>query len=952
MTPSIKINSVSNYYSSSPKSVVDEGNQSNLSELKLSEQVQDINLIYKLESNQLQTPRLNEVGGKAKSLIESLQAGFNVPPGLVLTTHFFEPWLEQVKNSDEWQTFLKTNDKSSLSNSCDRITALCSKLNFSDLNEQKLLNNLHQVFSFNQETKNPLSVAVRSSSPEEDLEEKSFAGNYVTKLGVPIGNVTSNTGPALYEITNLTQALKDCFASLFDERVVLYKEQVGIDITTPGIAVIIQQQIASDVSGVAFSINPQNNCYDEVVINSNFGLGESVVSGDVTPDSYVVDKVKCTILNKKIARKSHGLVLNACVSNHGNVLRSANEYQDNSGSPIYTEIGGVKEKKLQNCNESSLADNLVLEVADLNNKVESWYKKPMDIEWAIKDDTIYLLQARPITTHFPMHPELLTKPGEKKKLYVDACISQGFNETMSLLGADVFTRVVIASKEDFGLCGGIDNGIGFHLRGKSFINIHNMLKMFSPGFVVGQISQGGDGNIGRALSSLDLEAEYIPDTLTKKLSAQRWPMLKSILKSIPIVAKGYFFPERAIEDFKDTIKHVENILRQETAENATFSEVLEEGNSLMKILFLKAILLSVPILTNRKLAELFKGQNVDDLVSAINMNLTGNPTSEMGQQMYELAQFSEIQETSCEETFLEMIRKRMCTDKFLKKYDEYIERFGCRGTKEIDVGAPRQREELGLLYRQLRAMVLENNPIASMEHRKREAQKKLLEISKKMGKESTFLFYSRIISTMMGYREQPKFMWVLLFDKLRKHALKLGEKLERDNRLLHKDQIFDLEVNDIAEVESNPRFNVLERIKKNREALEATKNVKIWPSIFDSRGKIFRVPLERRDDCIFGDPISSGIVRGKAKILNLPDEKPVSKGEIIVTRATNPGWTPIFINAAGVVMEIGGQLNHGAIIAREYGLPCVSGVDGITDLIRDGQMLEVDGSHGIIRILD
>lgn len=134
------------------------------------------------------------------------------------------------------------------------------------------------------DTTNNQMCAVRSSSPEEDLEGASFAGGYETVLGV------------IKE--NIEEAVKTCFISCLDERVYLYKKEHGFNVNNPKIAVVVQKQIASDTSGVAFSINPLNNCYDEVVINANQGLGESVVSGIVTPDTYIVEKNKQQILKQ------------------------------------------------------------------------------------------------------------------------------------------------------------------------------------------------------------------------------------------------------------------------------------------------------------------------------------------------------------------------------------------------------------------------------------------------------------------------------------------------------------------------------------------------------------------------------------------------------------------------------------------------------------------------------
>ena len=191
--------------------------------------------------------------------------------------------------------------------------------------------------------------AVRSSSPEEDLEGSSFAGEYETSLGV------TRDG--------LEKAIRHSFTSVFDERVVRYKVQRGMRGDQPRIAVIVQQQIASDVSGVAFSLNPLNNCYDEAVINANFGLGETVVDGSVTPDTYVVEKTRGEIIDKRIAAKSHAIWLEA--------------------------DGGTREAGIEHPESSSLSDAQALAVAELATRAEAHHGAPMDLEWEIQDDDLY-----------------------------------------------------------------------------------------------------------------------------------------------------------------------------------------------------------------------------------------------------------------------------------------------------------------------------------------------------------------------------------------------------------------------------------------------------------------------------------------------------------------------------------------------------------------------------------
>ena len=205
----------------------------------------------------------------------------------------------------------------------------------------------------------------------------------------------------------------------------------------------------------------------------------------------------------------------------------------------------------------------------------------------------------------------------------------------------------------------------------------------------------------------------------------------------------------------------------------------------------------------------------------------------------------------------------------------------------------------------------------------------------------------------MGYRETPKYLLVVMVGELRKRALELGKQFVSQGRLEAPDQVFDLTIDQVSEAEANSGLDLQPLREKNLEPRKAVAHVKNrdWPKIVDSRGKIFKYVRTSNEGDLVGEPISTGTVRGKAKVLGSPYEKPLVKGEILVTRATEPSWTPIFIHAAGVVLEIGGPLQHGAIIAREYGIPCVSGIEGATNLIKDGNLLEVDGTSGLVRII-
>jgi rifampicin phosphotransferase len=842
---------------------------------------------------------LKEVGGKALSLIEATKAGFKVPDGFVLPVDFFTPWLSEIKASSNWKEFLKSPTKAE----CDGLKNIRKSLKLNSEQNEALKKALRAVLD------SP-TFAVRSSSPEEDLEGTSFAGLYETTLGVKADKIEN--------------AIINSFISVFDIRIVEYKKLNNISIDEPNIAVIIQKQIKSDVSGIAFSLNPQNNAYDEAVINANFGLGETVVSGVVTPDTYIVDKVKGKILEKKIAEKSHALFL----KNDGGTIKQDNE----------------------NPNAQAISDKQILIVAALAAKCEEYYKRPMDIEWAIENEKLYLLQSRPITTYFEFFDDLITKPGEEKYLYMDLIlVSQGIQEELSTLGLDIWTEVLKVAKQGttpIGMDGAIVNA-----HGRQYMHMSNMLKGLGE-FAIRKMIKTYDTATGKIMESVNLKKEYMPAVKTKKIKKMVRDSVKLGLSMIPIVLKSQSNHTKLMENYAKKSDKIYGYCKQELAKDKYFNELTEEGVSAFETMVRDATSLLAGMMANSKIKKMFKNRDVDDYLVGLSMDLPGNPTSEMGHAILKLASYNEIQKTKSKDEFLRNIEKRAYSKEFLEDYDYYMERYGCRGFKEIDIASPRVYENPMDFFIQLDNINIEENAISTVRERREKAYGELLKIAKDKGFEKKFIKQEKIHHDMMGYRELPKFIYIVVVDMLRKRALKLGEKFKKQSRLKDVNQIFDLHLEQVVCAEKDEKFQLFPLIEENLVPRRKVKNVKEWPKILDSRGKIFMPIRKSAKGDMVGDPIAPGIVKGRAKVLNSPYEKPIEKGDILVTISTEPSWTPIFINATGIVLEVGGQLQHGAIIAREYGIPCVSGLYDATKLIKDGDMLEVDGSSGIVKIIN
>jgi len=844
--------------------------------------------------NEKYVPKLNEVGGKAKALIETSGAGFPVPEGLALSVQFFKPWLDEVKSSDEWKAVLANTTKEA----CDVVKSKAANMTFTA--EQK------KAFEVSAGELAGEVFAVRSSSPEEDLEGTSFAGMYETSLGV------------LRE--GLEKAVAHAFSSSFDFRVMTYKRQNNISLESTCIAVVVQRQIASDVSGVGFSLNPLNNAFDEVFINASFGLGEAIVSGIVTPDRYIVDSVKSEIIDKKIGEKKIALWLKP--------------------------DGGIEEKDNENSDAQALTDSQIMELSKLIKKCETHYSKPMDTEWAFENDRLYLLQSRPITTQFPFFKELLTEPGKNKRFYIDLmAMTQGFDEPMSVLGLELWGNMLDDLKMH--MMTPQINGSTPIVYGKEYMSMTAFRKVLGKKQTTAFIN-GYDGNLKKIFANINLD-EHPFEGEVEGTKAYKKTMLKTVIKMIPGAISGtygdYAAGIRKYNEMADGIIKETNALRNE----GDFSVISRNALAMMTRAMGTASVIFSGMMSKRTISKIFEGEDVEKELSAMNMDLDGNPTSEMGHLLFAMASDEDFRRISLRTDFVDKAQQRNFSDRFLGLYDEFMEKFAARGFKEIDVASKRIYEDVGMLYDKLIEINTAENQILTVKEKRQEAYAKLLAVAKQKGKEKKFINAAARLKATFGYREHPKYVIVLILAKLHDICLEIADGWVKQGRLDKAYDIFDLKADEITKAQKDPSFDLRAAREKNLSGYLATNQ---WPLVIDSRGKIYKPKLEFKDGDFVGDAIAPGKVKGRAKVLHTPYEKPIEPGEILVARATEPSWTPIFTNAAGVVMEIGGPLQHGGIIAREYGIPCISGLMGIMDIIKDGDLLEVDGTNGVVKILE
>ncbi len=863
-----------------------------------------------------------QVGGKAASLIRMLDAGLPVPPGAVLTTEFFQPWFERIQASDAWNELVGA-EPSQWADICPRLKELSPGLPFSP-SQQQALDDLKRRLA---EPAKEVRFAVRSSSPEEDLETASFAGGYETRLGVsPDG---------------LADAIRRCFASSLDERVFVYKRENGLDPLSPRIAVIVQKQVASDISGIGFSLNPMTNDFDEALVEANWGLGESVVAGQVSPDRFVVDKVSQRVIDRQVGAKEASIWLGR--------------------------EGGTVERASHRSEELTLADAQLAELSDAMSRIEELLGTPTDIEWAYANGRLHLLQARPITAYVPLPPEMLTQPGKRRRLYMDAALSKGMttNAPFSPMELDWGTEFLSAFIDELlGIEHSAEKGLIFFAGGRMYMNFSNMLWLSSPKRLA-KASLATDPLMARILASIDPKRYRALD----RPPWMRLRLLWSFLKTLWLVRgmfrnmlRAFLAPERADEIFRrEAAAYEEDFCR-----NLDYSLPLAEfsrnyGIEMMSRLFVVTMpALAVGIgaaqavdrIVGRKSAEL------QALAQKMQLGFEGNVVVDMGIAMSRLAKLLKPQDFEDLDELARRVGSRRMPDEFLRAWDDFIARYGWRGPLEMDQASPRYADDPKIALRQMSFMTDEDEafgPEAVLRRHVEERREAYDILMSRLGwlRRRLLRRAHRLIELFAGTRDTPKHQMVLYKYAVRKRALIEGRRLLEEGRLDSADDIFDLTLGDIKAAQSQPSLD-LRQVRRERtrflKKLEA--HVTQFPQVIDSRGRILRPPpRQERPGELSGIGVSAGTAIGPVKLLRTPHEKAVEKGDVLVAYTTDPGWTPLFVNASAIVLEVGGILQHGAVIAREYGKPCIVGIDSIMTKLQDGQQVEVDGSTGLIRIL-
>ncbi|MBT8508927.1 hypothetical protein AZH53_11060 [Methanomicrobiaceae archaeon CYW5] len=863
---------------------------------------------------------IEEVGGKAFSLLELCRAGLPVPPGCVLTTAFFASWSASVMATEVWRSMAASGTPIAESG----VKALqdhCTGLAFSPLQGEVLASALRRLGT------DPGIWAVRSSSPAEDEQEASFAGIYRTEIGV-----TTN---------GLEDAIRRVFASSFEGRVLSYHRAHRRDPGPPAMAVIVQKLVPADISGIAFSANPVTNSREEIVINAGWGLGETIVTGRTSPDELVLTRQGSTIVDRKTGAKEI-----ACFARPGGGVRECHGYHSERFC-----LDGY--------------DPFVLR--DLVLKAEEVFGDAVDVEWAGKDGNLMILQARPITTMVPLPEALRTGGGgEPVRMYLDlTLVEHGMQGALSPLGSSWMDGILGCTVESLtgNSCAGRDAicGIAQVTEGRMYLNISNLLWIMHPR-MIDLLFGGLDTSSAAIIRDCDPAAwknPVRPALLRGMTAASLWQSRDLLLHA----GRGFLSPEAVSRECRRSEAEFLASLDELELQDLPFSEYCEKAGRLI-VWWVKektgATLINSEC-ARMTVRRMFAGapDDIRALADRVDRALPNNRTTGMALSLSRLSLLAGGEIDDDVTMLAERIRQGEMPEEFMKEWTDFMEEYGFRGPREIDPASPGYANDPLLALSQIRtyreADLRGQGPAERFENERRrreEACRLLRDYSRKKGRlqERLFVRMETLLDIFGGTREDHKYYLVMVTARVRRRALAAGEILASRNQIGHANEVFCLSIADIQAALDNPGVRMQPAVAANRTRFGRMNRVSRYPPVIDSSGRIIRPNTDGEDNGaeISGYGVSDGTARGPVRVLHHPTEKEVFPGDILVISASDPGWTPLFLTAGGVILEVGGLLQHGSIIAREYGIPCIVGVTRATERFEDGQWVEMDGGNGII----
>lgn len=832
------------------------------------------------------------VGGKGANLGElSRIDDVDVPDGFCVTTDAFRRIIADIPSIEdqlERLSHLEADDRAA-------ITALSTEIR--DAIEKCTIpeDMAAEIFHSHAALGEDGAYAIRSSATAEDLPTASFAGQQDSYLNI-VGSAA------------ILEHVSRCWGSLFTERAVTYRLRNGIDHRTVHMAVVVQRMVPAHASGVLFTADPVTSDRTVTSVDACLGPGEALVSGTVNADAY---KVRA------------GVVI---------------DRSDATDQPVLT-------------------DMQVLDLERLGRKIEAHFGCPQDIEWCLVDGSFHVVQSRPITTLFPIP----VADDDENHVYVSVGHQQMMTDAMRPLGISVWKLTSPGAMRDAG--------------GRLFVDVTQRLA--SPATRDGLVAALGSSDplIGDALETVLSRDGFVRTHPNEESDAAPKPNTPDPIETDPqIVTELIAHSETRLEDVKQEIR------TKSGPELIDFVEAdlagLRTNLFLPKSMQVITAILETTAWLGDRMQEWLGEKNAADVLT---QSVPHNVTSEMGLDLLDVADavrphpevmsfLRHVDDGGFENAgfgdnhFLDELVKRDGGPQARAAFESYLDRYGMRCVGEIDITRPRWCEHPTALVPTIVSNVANFEPGEGkrrFEDGARAARDKADELLERLRElpdgEAKADEAARMIDrlrTFAGYREYPKYAMISHYFEYKKALLNEAEALVRAGVLWEKEDIFYLRLDELRDLILTQRpCDAL--IDERKDAFHSYQTLRA-PRVLTSDGEAL-TGAYRRDDvpagALVGLPVSTGTVEGRARVVLDMTEADIEAGDILVTAYTDPSWTPLFVAITGLVTEVGGLMTHGAVIAREYGLPAVVGVEDATTLIRDGQQIRINGTNGHVEFL-
>jgi pyruvate,water dikinase len=860
---------------------------------------------YVLDFQEIDQTQVAVVGGKGANLGElSRIEGVLVPAGFCVTTDAFRRIMADAPSIDERLDRLSRlgpDDHEAIRKLSAEVCRTLAGIAIPDDLSAAITTSLARLGE-------RAAYAVRSSATAEDSPTASFAGQQDTYLNV-IGSAA------------ILEHVSRCWASLFTERVVTYRLRNGFDRRNVHMAVVVQQMVFPEASGVLFTADPVTSNRKLTSVEANFGLGESLVSGLVNADVYKVRDGQ--VIAKAVATKRFAIY----------------------ASPA----GGTQEEAIdpERQEQPVLADAQVVRVAQLGRRIEAHFGHPQDIEWCLVDNGFQIVQSRPITTLFPIP----AAGGQENHVYVSVGHAQMMTDAMKPLGLSFWQ---LTTSRPMYVAGG-----------RLFVDVASQLA--SPASRAGLLEVIGksDPLIGDALRSILERGDFVPSLPDEGPGGAPAGGAQAPIETDPSIVTDL------IGRNQESIAALKRDIRTKSG-SALFDFILADIQELKRILFdprSHQVFMSAMEATwwlNEHL-EAWLGEKT--AADTLTQSVPHNVTSEMGLALLDVADVIRphpevvafLQHVE-DEGFLDKLAKRAGGRESRDAIQAYLDKYGMRCVGEIDITRPRWSERPTTLVPLILGNIKNFEPGAGgrrFEQGRREAGEKEQELLARLGDlpdgerkaDETKRMIDRV-RTFIGYREYPKYGMVSRYFVYKQALLEEAGRLVQARVLREEEDIFYLtfqELHDVVRTNHADDHLISQRKDTFRSYQALTP-----PRVFTSDGEVVAGEY-RRDDvptgALVGLPVSAGTIEGRARVILDMAEADLEPGDILVTAYTDPSWSPLFVAITGLVTEVGGLMTHGAVIAREYGLPAVVGVEQATRLIRNGQRIRVHGTDGYVEVL-